>query len=266
MKKLLLFFIALNLVLTSCSNDDNSPNGGTSTEDTSILPKTISYIYPSVYLGTNSKSTLTYDGNKLLSSIKDGSKTIFTYNGNVIVKQEKFNIDTKGVETKDTEVLYTYQNNRLKTRIIREEFSTQFPDGQFIDKTVYTHTSQNLSSFTRYSVDPGTKKETKGSEGNLTYKDGNLVKIEQINDSSTATRTYEYDTKNNPLKNILGFDLLLNEISEFGKNNIVKTTAGTVDTTSYLTTYIYNDKNYPTKHTSFAGDGKSIEYEIEYTY
>jgi len=261
MKKLLLLCSVLTLLFTSCSNDDNP-----STENTSILPKTISYTYPSIYLGTNSKSTLTYDGNKIVSSIAEGSKTIFTYNGNVIVKQEKFNVDAKGVETKDTEVFYTYENNKLKTRIMREEFSSQFPDGQFIDKIVYTYTSQNVISFVNYYVDPSTKKEVKSSEGNLTYKDGNLIKSEEVSDSSTAKRTYEYDIKNNPLKNILGFDLLLNEIGVFGKNNIIKTIAGTSQLTEYLTTYIYNDKDYPTKQTSFTGDGKTIEYEIEYTY
>jgi len=260
MKNLLLLFSALTLVLTSCSSDDNSP------EDTSILPKSISYTYPSIYLGTNSKSTLTYDGNKIVSSIEEGSKTIFTYNGNVIVKQEQYNVDTKGVETKDIEILYTYENNKLKTRISREEFSSQFPEGQFIDKTVYTNTSQNLISFVNYYVDPSTKKETKSSEGTLSYKDGNLIKSEEITGSSTAKRTYEYDAKNNPLKNILGFDLLLDEIGVFGKNNIIKTTAGTSQLTEYLTNYIYNDKDYPTKQTSLTGDGKSIEYEIEYTY
>lgn len=265
MKKLLLLFSALTLVFTSCSSDDNS-----STEDTSILPKTISYIYPSTDLGTNSKSTLSYDGNKILRSIEEGSKTVFTYSGNVITKQEEFDVDSKGVETKDTDVLYTYENNKLKTRIMREEFSTQFPDGRYIDKTVYTHTSENLISYVNYSVNPTTKIETKSSEGSLTYKDGNLLKIQQVSGSSTSTRTYEYDTKNNPLKNILGFDLLLNEISEFGRNNSTKTTvlnSGNPKPTDFLTTYIYNDKDFPLRQTSFTGGaGNSIEYEIEYTY
>lgn len=268
MKKLLLLFIALNLVFTSCSNDDNSPNGDTSTEDTSILPKTISYIYPSVDLGTNSKSTLTYDGNKLLSSIKDGSKTIFTYTGNVITKQEKFDVDSKGIETKDIEVVYTYENGKLKTRVTRESFTAKYPNGEYIGKTVYTHTSNDLISYINYSINPDTQLETKSSEGTLNYKDGNLVKDQSIYDLSVSTRVYEYDTKKNPLKNILGLDLLLKE-TECSTNNIVKITrtdSGLPDSHVYLTSYIYDDNDYATKQTSLAGDGKSIEYEIEYTY
>jgi hypothetical protein len=41
MKKILYLFSFLILVLTSCSNDDNS-----SPEESLILPKTISYTYP----------------------------------------------------------------------------------------------------------------------------------------------------------------------------------------------------------------------------
>lgn len=265
MKNLLLLFSALTLMFTSCSSDDND----SSTEDTSILPKTISYIYPSVMLGTNSTSTITYSGNKIVSTVEEGSKTIFTYDGNLITKQVQFDVDSKGIETKDIEVLYTYENGKLKTRTMKEEFSTEFPDGQFIDKTIYTHTSQSLISYINYSVNVDTQLETKTSEGSLTYKDGNLVKEQQISGSLTSTRTYEYDTKNNPLKNVTGFDLLLNEISEFGKNNSTKTTSvssGHPTPTDYLTTYTYNDKGYPLRHTSFDGGGKSIEYEIEYTY
>lgn len=265
MKKLILLFCGLSLLLTSCSSDENSVS---SSEDTSILPKTISYIYPSVLLGTNSTSTLNYNGNKIVSSIKNGSKTIFTYDGNVITKQEKFDVDQQGKETKDTEVTYTYENGKLKTKVIKEVFSATYPNGQYIEKTIYTHTSDVLISYINYSVNADTNSESKSSQGNLTYKDGNLIKSQETEGSLTSTRTYEYDTKKNPLKNILGFNLLLSEISDFGNNNVTKTTITSSDfptPTDYLTAYIYNDSGFPTKYTSFAGGG-SVEYEIEYAY
>ena len=262
MKKLLSLFFALALVLTSCSNDENS-----TPEDNSVLPKTISYTYPDIFLGTNSISTNTYNGNKIISSVENDSKTVFTYDGNMIIKQEQFDIDELGNETKNAEVEYKYENGKLKTRIFREDITTKYPDGQYIQKDVYTHSS-NLISYINYRVDKDTKAEVKNSEGTLTYKDGNLVKEVQIAGTSTRTRTYEYDTKSNPLKNILGFDLLLNEISEFGRNNVTKTTSISSDfptPANYLTTYIYNDKGYPVKRTSLSGGG-SVEYEVEYTY
>ncbi|SNR51619.1 hypothetical protein [Flavobacterium sp. ov086] len=264
MKNLLLLFSALTLLLTSCSNDDND----SSTEDTSILPKTISYIYPSADLGTNTKNTLTYDGNKIVSSISAISKVIFTYTGNVITKQQLFDVDSKGLETKDMETEYAYENGKLKTRITRQYFTTQYPNGQYVGKTVYTHVSNNLISYIDYTVDADTKIETKISEGTFIYKDSNLIEDKNVRGVSSSTRTYEYDTKNNPLKNILGLDLLLKE-TEISSNNILKirrVDSELPDSSIYLTNYIYNDKDFPTKQTSLAGDGKSIEYEIEYTY
>lgn len=264
MKKLLVLFSVLTFVLTSCSSDDNP-----TAEADLVLPQTISYIYPSVQLGTNSKSMETYNGNKILSSIEEGSKTVFTYDGDFIVKQELFNKNEEGKESKKKEVVYVYENGKLKTRIFKSGISTEYPEGSYISKTVYTHTSNELISFINYLVDRATKAETKISEGSLTYKDGNLIKEEQKVNSVTTTRVYEYDTKNNPLKNILGFNLLLNEVTEFGRNNCKKTTKTASDYPKpaiFLTNYTYNEKDYPIRHTSFDGGGKSIEYEIEYTY
>ncbi|HEU0124843.1 hypothetical protein [Flavobacterium sp.] len=262
MKKLVLLFTVLSLIVLSCSSDDSN-----SSEDKSVLPKTISYIYPSIYLGTNTKSTLTYNGNKIVSSTDEDSKTIFTYTGDLITKQEVFDIDDQGKETKTDEAVYTYENGKLKTRIFKENITAQYPDGEYIVKVVYTHASNESISYVNYSVDKNSKVELKTSEGVLTYKDGNLIKEQNTNSSGTSSRDYEYDGKNNPLKNIQGFNQLLNEISDIGRGNVVKTTfkpSGS-STATYLTTYIYNDKNFPTKHTSYAGNG-SIEYEIEYTY
>jgi len=258
MKKLLILPFILILILNSCSSDDSS------SEDKSVLPQTISYMYPNIYLGTNTTITLKYNGNKIISSTESDSKTLFTYNGDLITKQEMFEIDQQGNETKTDEAVYTYENGKLKTKIFRESITTQYPEGQYITKTVYTHSSNESISYINYSVNINTKEETKYNEGILTYKDGTLTKEQ----SGSATRVYEYDTKNNPLKNVLGFDLLLNEISEIGKNNAVKITSKACTDCSegvYLSDYIYNDKNYPTRHTSHTNSG-SIEYEIEYTY
>lgn len=264
MKIKLFFFSAFALLLSSCSSDENSP----SQEIDSTLPKTISYIYPSVYLGTNSKETLTYNGNKIVTIVREDSKTVFTYNGDVIIKEEVFDIEN-GKEIKNEEVSYSYENGKLKTRIFRESISAEYPDGYFIEKVVYTHNSNGTVSYINYDVENIKKTETKSAEGTLTYKDGNLIKIEEKSGSSATILLFEYDSKKNPLKNILGFNLLLNEIDGFGNNNIVKTTKTTTEFPNpsvYVTSYIYNDASYPTRHTSFDGGGKNIEYEIEYAY
>lgn len=269
MKKILYSFAFLLLILTSCSSEDKST---TPSENVSILPKTISFIYPSVFLGTNSKSTYTYNGNKVLNRVSDGSKTIFTYDGNSITKQEQFNVDKQGKETKNVEVAYQYENGKLKTRVFREDISDKYPNGQYISRTIYTYNQDGTISYIVYSIDSITQVETKESTGKLTYLNGNLIKSEikkSSNSFSDEIRVYEYDARKNPLKNVLGFSLLLDEISDFGNNNVIRITQtgnGSSNPAVYLTTYIYNDNGYPTRQTSFTGDGKSIEYEIEYTY
>ncbi|WP_125722507.1 hypothetical protein [Flavobacterium ustbae] len=259
--KLFLFSILILGTFASCSSDENSYDK----EDTSVLPKTMSYNYPD-FPEDNTKITITYAGNKIVSSVEDDSKTVFTYDGNMITKQIQYDIEG-GKEIKDTEVSYSYENGKLKTRIIRELFSEDYPEGQYIYKTVYTHVSEAVITYVNYSINSDTKVETKSTDGTLTYNKGNLVKNE-LSGSPKSDRVYEYDAKNNPLKNILGFDLLLNEVSDYAKNNVTKETKSDNGTNvaSYLTTYTYNEKGYPIKNTSFTSDGKTVEYEIEYTY
>ncbi len=258
MKNLLLLFSALTLLLTSCSSDDNN-----SSEDKSILPKTISFIFPNAQLGTNSIGTLIYEGNKIVSLTREDSKTVYTYDGNSIVKQEQFDLSSQGTAIKNKEVEYTYEKGKLKTRLFKI-----FQDGDskpyLISKTVYTHTSDVLVNYVNYS-----SSGIKEGEGSFEFKNGNIIKEIQISGTLTTTTTHEYDAKNNPLKNIAGFNLLLNEIDGFGNNNITKTTRVMTEYPNpsvYLQTYIYNENGYPAKATSFDGGGISVEYEREYTY
>lgn len=270
MKKILYLFTASLFVLSSCSSDDDSLPELPS-EDISILPKTISYIYPSDFLGTNSKSIVTYNGNKIMSIVDESSKATYTYDGNIITKYEQFSNEAQGTEVKRMEILYAYEAGKLKTRIFKDGISENQPNG-YITKTIYTHNQDGTISYIVYDVDSITQVEKKNGAGKLTYKDGNLVKNEHSNITNSlfdGASVYEYDTKMNPFKNVLGYGLLLDEVGGFGKNNIIKTTRiteGNSKPSVFMTTYIYNDNGYPKRHTSFDGGGESIEYEIEYTY
>jgi hypothetical protein len=270
MKKLLYLFTASLVVLTSCSSNDDSYTAPS--EDTSILPKTITSIFPSDFFETTSKSIATYNGNKISSIISEGVITIFTYEGNIITKKEQFAIDAQGKETKTTEYLYTYENGKLKSRSLKIGIASMDSNDRYIIKTIYTHNQDGTIDYIESSINSNTQVETKQRIGKLTYKDGNLIKSE-VKESlfvfENGIRVFEYDAKNNPLKNVLGFSLLLDEISNYGNNNVVKITSTRPDyanPTVFLRTYIYNDNDYPLRYTSFSGDGKSIEYEIEYTY
>lgn len=267
MKKNLYSFILLSLLLTSCSNNDNT----SSSQDNLVFPKTITLTYPN-FPQVYSKSTITYDGNKIVTIVDAISITKFTYDGNKITKQEEYNIKTQNTETLTKRIVYEYENGKLKTRIAISNFDSSHPEGNFIRKQVYTYRTDGVISYSQIDVNTQTKAETKRGDVNLTYKLGNLIRLEEINVDSSIPNTifvFEYDNKNNPLKNILGFDLLYDEVSEYGINNKTKTTVkNRISTTEavYNSSCIYNSDNYLTKIISFTSDGKTPEYQTEYTY
>jgi hypothetical protein len=264
MKKNLYPFVVLILLLVSCSDSENA----SPTEQILFLPKTIKTTFPD-FPQDNSTLILTYDGNKILNVVDETTKTKFIYNGNLITKQETYNLETQGIETIKKRIVYEYENGKLKSKITTSNFDNSHPNGDYIRKEVYTYKSDGIISYSQLDVSVQTNIETKRGDVNLTYKSGNLIKMEEINIDPNITKTvfvFEYDNKNNPLKNILGFNLILNEYSI---NNVIKETLNGRFGSSeavYNSTYIYNTNGYPTKTTSFTSDGKTPEYITEYTY
>ena len=265
MKNIFYVFVVLNLLFTSCSDNE------TTAKDNLILPKTITVTFPD-FPQDNSKSTYTYDGNKIVNIIDARTKTIFTYEGNLIVKQEVYNIELLGLETLKNRVVYEYENNKLKTRVFTSNFDSSHPNGDYIRKEVYIYKPDGVISYSQIDVNVLTKFETKRGDVNLTYKSGNLIQYEEINIDPKipiTVFTFEYDNKNNPLINILGFDLLYYDGFPYSKNNDIKTTrkdSSAFPPAVYNSTFTYNIENYPTKYISYTSDGKTIEYVTEYTY
>ncbi|MFQ6600673.1 hypothetical protein [Flavobacterium sp. C3NV] len=262
-KKLLCFLVTSLLVLTSCSNDDNN---GTIEPVKVITPKSITY------QGENGENidvnTLIYNGNKIVSAscLAYGRimKTVFTYTGNLITKTEGFTDDQLFSTT-----LYTYDNGKLK----EESYflPTQLEDA-FYYKKVYTHNSDNTISYKVYRHE--NPAEPEDGIHTLTFTNGNLVKSKteysDLNPYYKYVYEYKYDNKNNPLKNILGLDLILLEggvvsghdmfngdfgINDFGLNNIsekITTVTSEVGVETYVEklTYKYDENGYPTKKSS----------------
>ncbi|WP_166920067.1 hypothetical protein [Flavobacterium poyangense] len=269
MKKLLFLLSALMVILTSCSNDDNS---NAAPEDNFILPKEENGI--SMY-SSKWKTTFTYSGNKIVSMVGDNSKSLYTYEGNTIVNEVRFSVDFNGKEKKVFEILYAYEKGKLKSSTWRGEFTPDYPQGKVNVKTVYTPTSDNVYTYVDYSTNEDTKIVTKIAEGILTYKDGNLIRSEHfrliLNTGTIITEiyTFEYDTKNNPFKNILGYSLILSKYGQFSRNNIIRTTVWNPEHSGSVivpTKYAYDDKGYAISKTEgFSGAGSPSLY-VKYTY
>lgn len=241
------------MVLNSCSSDDAKQE-----QQNVILPKTISYQDLSDS-EENYTSTISYNGDKIVNSTStDGTKTVFTYTGNVITKTEDF----ENGELTD-KILYTYESGKLKEKLNCEMISKDFPNGKYITKYVYVHDGTNVINYKTYNIDPTTQVETENIVGALTFQGLNLIQdIEYTNISKVSkSRDYKYDEKNNSHSKVLGFDLLLDP--KYSRNNILEYSYSTNGAVNYIVTYsyIYNDNGFPVTQNYLGTDGivKRIE-------
>jgi YD repeat-containing protein len=250
MKKLLYLFCASLLVMTSCSSDDNNSSDSASSI---VVKKRVVVSGNETYT-----DTYTYSGTKIASMVgADGSKTNYTYTGDVITKIEEF--DDKGVI--DTTTEYTYANGKLASSL--EKDSSE----DYNYKTVYTYNTDGTVSFADFMMNKttGALVDDGGTVGKYTYSAGNLVKKVYSYYGFEHTNIFEYDTKNNPLKNITGIGLLLElEDSNSANNTVKETSTNSTISTITATTYTYDANGFPIEENSVY-DGK-ISSTIKYSY
>ncbi|MDQ6527637.1 hypothetical protein [Flavobacterium sp. LHD-85] len=267
-KKLLFCLSVIFLVFNSCSNEEYYPSENT------ILPKTIKTIYPT-YPEENYDANFIYDGNKIVSIRNKNGKRNYEYDGNHIVRETVYSF-YKGEETKSSETLFTYENNKLKT-------AAKFAYGI---AAKYTYSYNNDGSITKEmcDLDIDTGKETKRTEKDvITIIDGNIVKSEynwgEGYDVISIVK-YEYDTNKNAFKNIMGLNLLLDQFSldyETGLSsnnnmkgyyvrNIQGSSSGIIfEPQWFKMEYEYNKKGYPTKKITY-DYAERIKEVIEFVY
>jgi hypothetical protein len=216
------FMILLLVSLFSCSSnkvlDTSNPNNSNS-----VLVKKVTYS------NVLSAFVFIYNGNKLVKyGFEDGSESkIFTYQGDLISRTEWVN--SKNVSIGEATV-YNYTNNKLTQ-------SNTFFDkilGQTRDY-VYS-TSGTIEISTTDYQDNGSSVVVKSKQ----YFDslGNIIRDENFRYITPSVINYTYDKKNNPFKNITGYNI----ISVNGVNNII---ARTTNSDTQTNIYQYNDQNYP---------------------
>ncbi|MFH6944097.1 hypothetical protein [Flavobacterium sp. FlaQc-50] len=267
MKKILCLFSALVLILTSCSSDDSS-----STPSTPSNPSNVSNVLIKKMILTNTSEgvheiNFTYDGKKLVKEVASSTGFLnytknYYYTGDLITRYEqiwgKYN---------STVTDLTYENNKLKTLF---EKRIDLKNGTvFLTKTTYTHNLGGTVSFVIATVDKDTNEESSIRNGRLIYVNGAIVKDERFDDpTGVEFIAIEYDKRNNPFKNVVGFNLLL-RYSDFNYlvHNKTKTTTKSIYnfSVSYFTTYDYDENSFPVaaRHV----DDTGVEYaKTEYFY
>ena len=249
MKKIICLFSALALVVTSCTSEDSS-------NASSIKPKKITHLYSDA--DDNYITDMVYDGNKLVSETDDDGFTIkYTYTGNVITKTEDFNEENELQSTSE----FTYVNGKMSTEVQKN------PDASQYYKIKYTHNADGTISFEGGYINAvtGAAEGEATRTGKYTYKDGNMIRYENsYNGSENATYTYEYDNKNNPIKNVLGGNLLIGWQENSSSNNLIKVSA---TNSTFVTTYsyTYNEDNFPLEQKQF-GEGGDLNETVQYAY
>lgn len=183
-----------------------------------------------------------YDGNKLLESYTEeyGTVMVFTYTGDKITK----------LEIVDESRIYNYSDNKpikvqtfLKGKLVHTSEYSYNTDGTVDVK--YSNPQEDGSIYVTWEKE---------------YYDahGNRVKREDLRYDPPTTYSYVYDSKNNPYKNITGYNL----IARIGKNNLISETvhshSGFISTTTHE--YQYNEMDYPISCTTTRNNKTTIEF------
>ena len=248
MKKLVLVFSALVMVLSSCSSSDEETN--TPPTSSSVLVKKAIVEdedggYTTLY---------TYNGNKIVKTTNsDDTSEVFTYSGDLITKIEYYT-DT----TLDQKDIFTYNTDNKLITYTRLDYGIEWGT-----KETYVYNSDGTLSVTEYIGDL-TSQTQLNSTSKIYFTNGEISKIEGFEGGvKTRTINYTYDTKNNPYKNITGFDKLGIIFEEGISHNLL--TESDTDTAGDPVTYeyTYNSNNYPSMAKEIIGDGT---YTTQYFY
>jgi hypothetical protein len=256
MKKLLCLFAFSAVLLTSCSSSTSSSTP--LTESDVLVTKTIEHF-------ANDNTTITtnyiYDGKKLIgSNDSDGYYEEYTYVGDLITSVKSYD-DTDALVTEET---FAYNSSNLLITYVLKDFITdhgrkeQFVhNGSIISYTVTTGTAQVQD----FLSETGT---IYYSNGEVTHIDTNVVSI-----GNTYTRSYTYDSKNNPFKNITGYDKLnfINEEAIGVTRNVLTDhfLSATEDVTD-TSTYTYNSLNFPLTGSDIEGTDATTQINTQYFY
>ncbi|WP_396139495.1 hypothetical protein [Flavobacterium sp.] len=230
MKKLILTILASSFLL-SCSSDSSNDDSN-NPSSAGLLLKTITY--------DGVTTTLNYSGNKATYfSDSDGSIATFTYDGDLIIKEEQ-----TGGSSLNSIITYNYSNNLLTS-------------------SNSTNSSSNYNSTYTYNSDGSITEIRNGNTSNSTeknvlfYSQGNCVKIENytfFNGVYTLNETIisTYDNKNSPFKNITGLYTAYYPQGNINVNNCIsqinKDASGEITYTAQ-TAYQYNAQNFPVSET-----------------
>ncbi|RWX03806.1 putative periplasmic lipoprotein [Flavobacterium cerinum] len=235
MKKMLIMAAAA-LFMISCGSDDSSPV----TNNDTVLVKKITETDEDGTLIT----VLTYNGTKLTEiNNNEGLRQVFIYAGDLITEWKTY----QGTELITTDTYVYNSANKLVTYT-----SIDNTEEAYHEKITYVHNADGSIDYKEYNGNTPSSIDQLNMVGKI-YADKYTEVVSFGAESITYTVTFTFDGKNNPLKNVTGFDKIafVNTMESTNHaENITSETSSASNSTSapkLQTTYVYtyDAKNYP---------------------
>lgn len=233
-----IFVLAVIISLfSSCSNDD------TNTEQVASLNRTIKKYSEKVYyngqIDYQFSSTFNYENGKLISISDSQNKLEFSYNSGKITEVKKY-VNNQLITTN----FLSYNGNLLSSIV----------NGDNDERTLFSYNSGLLATIQTQYFDGGNWFTSVSK--NYTLQATNIKELitENFSFSYSSKSTFEYDSKNNPMKhmNPIVRLILQYETCDFISNNNVLERYSYPDvnsingTLSSQYTITYDSDNYPT--------------------
>lgn len=261
MKKLLYVFSALVLIFTSCSSDSDSSSDSPAG---TVLLKRIVETDPD---GIVSNTTITYSGNKIVRmSFDDGTYENYTYTGDLITKSESFDENDDLNEA----FIYVYDGSG---KLIESRW-LDYLSASGSSKQVYVYNNDGTISFQEFYGDVDSQTSL-ARVGKIFANKYEVYMPEEVGSypAHTITHTFTYDDKNQPMKNVTGYNKIWFAFTDYGTNYANNITSDLHTNTLGVyqpitsTVYTYNSQNYPiteaeTNHTN-SDEVTNIQYFYE---
>lgn len=244
MKKIFAMAAIALFIMTSCSNDSSSSNNNNNNTDAVLLKKIVDTDEDGTYT-----STFTYNGTKLNRiDNSDGSYEVYSYTDeglggltyDLILSVKSYDSDNEVTE----EVSYLYNTENKLAQATWLYYGGSNLEAQTIK---YTHNSDNTITWEDYGATSHVIESGKIYQNKF---ETNAAAFDPW-PAHINTSTYTYDGKNNPWKNITGYDKIYFAGTEEGltwsqniTSEVYSNTLG-VNQNYSTTTYTYNSDNYP---------------------
>lgn len=243
------------LTLYSCSNDND--------DSLKLLKKVVE----TSENGTSETTVYTYNGTEIVSIDGTEKRTDFTYTDGLITKRVILN--------KANQLLETIEYSYLVGKLVEVESLGNY-------RINYIHNTDKTVSYERFRISGN--QQVKEFHGTLYFENENLIKNERILDTmpvgitSSESITFDYDAKNNPLYNVLGYKNLLDHMETISSNNslintVIATTTNGDQVLSvanfYKSSFKYDSENYPTERvseTAILANGNTGYLKTQYFY